>query len=187
MRYRPADLPVERRDPRALLALAELAEGRAHPPLFAMRVVALEAMRALAPFEPRLIGSVGPATSAAGATSTSRSSPPPRRARGAPPRAPLGVRARARERSRSSARSASTCTSVAGRFPIELTVYAPRELRFRPRSSTDGKPIVRLTPNALRAVLARDREESWSRYLETGETPSWEEPPDSLDDDDCGS
>src|SRR5205823_10023860 len=59
MRYRPADLPSNGEIRDALLALAELAEGsRRTRRLFAMRVLALEAMRAIAPFEPRLIGSV---------------------------------------------------------------------------------------------------------------------------------
>src|SRR5262249_36238923 len=59
MRFRPAELPSNGEIRDALPALAELAEGSARTRrLFAMRVVALEAMRALAAFEPRLIGSV---------------------------------------------------------------------------------------------------------------------------------
>ena len=54
-------------------------------------------------------------------------------------------------------------------FAVELTVYEPRELRFRPRSSTDGKPIVRMGDKALEALLLKDHAEPWSRYLVTGE------------------
>jgi hypothetical protein len=59
MRYRPTDLPSNGEIRDALLAIAELAEGAARTRrLFVMRIVALEAMRALEPFAPRLIGSV---------------------------------------------------------------------------------------------------------------------------------
>src|SRR5947209_16146 len=58
LRYRPSDLPSNGEIRDALLAIAELAEGsKRRRRLFAMRVIALEAMRDLAPFEPRLIGS----------------------------------------------------------------------------------------------------------------------------------
>lgn len=58
---------------------------------------------------------------------------------------------------------------VADVAPLELTVYAPRELRARPRSSTDGKPIVRLGVAAVSALCAREHPAAWARYLETGE------------------
>lgn len=59
LRYRPSDLPSNGEIRDALLELASLAEGsRRLRRLFAMRVIALEAIRALLPFEPRLIGSV---------------------------------------------------------------------------------------------------------------------------------
>ncbi len=42
------------------------------------------------------------------------------------------------------------------RFPLELTMYDPRDLRRVSRSSTDGKPIERVGPRALEALIARD-------------------------------
>src|SRR4051812_38980615 len=58
-RYRLHDLPGNGEIRDALLLLAERAEGdKRTRRLFAMRITALEAMRALAVFEPRLIGSV---------------------------------------------------------------------------------------------------------------------------------
>jgi hypothetical protein len=72
---------------------------------------------------------------------------------------------------------------VADVFPVELTVYAPRELRIRPRSSTDGKPIVRIKPSALRALCAREHPDEWARYLASGEFPSLEELMTPNDDD----
>ncbi len=71
-------------------------------------------------------------------------------------------------------------------FAIELTVYEPRELRFRPRSSTDGKPIVRVRADALEALLLpRARSEDWSRYLATGEIEGMAELLAEADDDDA--
>ena len=57
-------------------------------------------------------------------------------------------------------------------FPIELTVYRPNELRRRPKSSTDGKPIVRIRDSALRTICQREHAELWQRYLADGSTPS---------------
>jgi hypothetical protein len=57
---------------------------------------------------------------------------------------------------------------VAAEFPVELTVYATRELRYRPRSSTDGKPIVRLRDAALEKLIARDHPEAWALYQKDG-------------------
>jgi hypothetical protein len=64
---------------------------------------------------------------------------------------------------------------VADVFPIELTVYAPNELRQRPRSSTDGKPIVRIRESVLRTICEREHPELWRRYLADGSTPSIED------------
>jgi hypothetical protein len=52
--------------------------------------------------------------------------------------------------------------------PIELTVYEPRDLRFRPKSSTDGKPIVRMRISTVEELLMREHEEEWRRYLTNG-------------------
>ena len=38
-------------------------------------------------------------------------------------------------------------------FPIELSVYPRNELRVRPRSSTDGKPMLRVGIDQLQALL----------------------------------
>jgi hypothetical protein len=59
LRYRPTDLPSNGEIKDALLELVEDIEGDDRTRrLFAMRVVALEAMEQLLPFLPRLIGSV---------------------------------------------------------------------------------------------------------------------------------
>jgi hypothetical protein len=168
--FRPADLPSNGEIRDALLALAELAEGsRRTRRLFAMRAVALEAMRALAPFEPRLIGSVSTGHIRRGSdvdlqVFTADDGALEQRLRA------LGW---AYEREITSIQKFGEIREylhyhVVDAFPIELTVYEPRELRFRPRSSTDGKPIVRVGSKALEALLAREHPDEWRRYQADG-------------------
>lgn len=184
--YRPADLPSNGEIRDALLALAELAEGsRRTRRLFAMRVVALEAMRALAPFEPRLIGSVSTGHIRRGSDVDLQIFTADDGA--------LELHLRALgwhfERERVSIQKFGEIREylhyhVLDAFPIELTVYDPRELRFRPRSSTDGKPIVRVRIPSLEAMLAREHEEAWARYLADGTIEGLEEAMNENDDDD---
>jgi len=170
MRYRPADLPSNGEIRDALLSLSELAEGsRRTRRLFAMRIVALEALRALAPFEPRLIGSVSTGHIRRGSdidiqVFTDNEEPLERH---------LGAIEWCFEPERVSIQKFGEIREylhlhVADTFPVELTVYPVRELRFRPRSSTDGKPIVRFGASALESLLAREHKEAWERYVESG-------------------
>jgi hypothetical protein len=186
-RYRPADLPSNGEIRDALLALAELAEGsRRTRRLFAMRVVALEAMRAISAFEPRLIGSVSTGH-------IRRGSDVDLQVFTADPDALEG---RLRElgwifeRERVSIQKFGQIREylhlhVADVFPIELTVYEPRELRFRPRSSTDGKPIVRIRAAALEALLMREHPEAWAAYQADGSILGLDEALAADDDDDA--
>jgi hypothetical protein len=170
MRYRPADLPSNGEIRDALLTLAELAEGsRRTRRLFAMRVVALEAMRAIATFEPRLIGSVSTGHIRKGSdidlqvfTDDDGALETHLHALGwAYERQPVSIQKFGEIRE-------YLHYHVADAFPIELTVYAVRELRFRPRSSTDGKPIVRVRARALEALIAREHAEAWAAYVQSG-------------------
>lgn len=183
VRFRPADLPSNGEIRDALLALAELAEGsRRTRRLFAMRVVALEAMRALAGFDPRLIGSVSTGHIRRGSDIDISVFTDDDGA----------LELRLRELGWTFDREPVTIQKfgeireylhyqVADVFPIELTVYERRELRFRPRSSTDGKPIERLRESALAAILARDHADAWARYLAEGTIDGLDV---ALDDDD---
>ncbi|MBN9163748.1 MAG: nucleotide-binding enzyme [Myxococcales bacterium 68-20] len=177
VRYRPRDLPSNGEIKAALLELVEEIEGDTRTRrLFAMRIAALEAMKELEPFFPRLIGSV--------ATGHARSGSD----------VDIHVFANDPEDVVEHVKRLGWTHEVQhvnimkhGRvmefvhvlvpdiFPIELTVYAPRELRIRPRSSTDGKPIVRLKTSVLRRLIDREHPEAWARYLETDEVPSFEE------------
>jgi hypothetical protein len=177
VRYRPHDLPSNGEIKEALLELVTEIEGDGRVRrLFAMRIVALEAMEALRPFSPRLIGSVATghvrggsdvdlhvfAHDAADVEAHVRS---------------LGW---AYETQRVSILKHGkvmefTHVLVADVFPVELTVYAPNELSHRPRSSTDGKPIVRLREATLRKLLEREHDGLWAKYLVDGSTPTLEE------------
>ena len=68
-----------------------------------------------------------------------------------------------------------THVNIVDVFPVELTVYEPRDLRHRPRSSTDGKPIVRLSVKAVRALCEREHPDAWAHYLADGSVPPLEE------------
>src|SRR5262249_7619664 len=141
IRYRPQDLPSNGEIKRALLELVSEIEGDGRTQrLFAMRIVALEAMEALAPFTPRLIGSV--------ATGHVRSGSDVDLHVFAWHAAEVEAHVRALGWTYETQHvniikhgrvMEFTHLHIADVFPIELTVYAPNELRNRPRSSTDGK------------------------------------------------
>lgn len=187
IRYRPQDLPSNGEIKQALLELVTEIEGDGRTRrLFAMRVVALEAMEALEPFHPRLIGSV--------ATGHVRSGSDVDLHVFAWDHADVETHVRslgwAHETQQVNILKHGTVMEfthvhVADVFPLELTVYAPNELSHRPRSSTDGKPIVRLTAKAVRAVCEREHAELWTRYLADGTTPTMEEILAAEDDDDA--
>ena len=189
MRYRPQDLPSNGEIKQALLELVTEIEGDGRTRrLFAMRIVALEAMDALAPFMPRLIGSV--------ATGHVRSGSDVDLHVFAWDAADVESHVRALGWTHETQRVSIlkhgkvmefTHVHVADVFPIELTVYAPNELSHRPRSSTDGKPIVRLRATALRALCAREHAELWAHYLADGSTPTLEEILAAEDADDAPS
>jgi predicted nucleotidyltransferase len=182
IRYRPADLPSNGEIREQLLELAELAEGpRRGRRLFAMRITALEAMEALDPFNPRLIGSVSTGHVRRGSDIDLHVFTDDEDALFAHLR-------RLRwtfETERVSILKFGKIRDylhvhVADLFSIELTVYERRELRFRPRSSTDGKPIDRLNRKRLMDLLASEHPEPWARYLQDGTVENLD---DVLEDD----
>jgi hypothetical protein len=173
LRFRPADLPSNGEIRDELIGLARRTEGKQRKrKLFAMRVVALESMRLLSELEPRLIGSVSTGHIRRGSDiDISLFSDDEQR-----------VELRLRELGWSFRTERVSIHKfgeireylhhqVDERFPIELTVYPRRELRFRPRSSTDGLPIVRFTVHALEAMLEREHGFAWQTYRQTGALP----------------
>jgi hypothetical protein len=184
LRYRPMDLPSNGEIRDALLAIAELAEGDARTRrLFAMRVVALRAMRALASFDPRLIGSVSTGHIRRGSDIDLHVFADDTDALLAHV-TELGWRFETERVSIMKFGEVREYMHVHVRddYEVELTVYDRKELRFRPRSSTDGKPIVRVKPDALERILAAEHTDAWRRYLADGVIEGLGE--DCDDDDD---
>ncbi|MFO0662229.1 MAG: nucleotide-binding enzyme [Polyangiaceae bacterium] len=177
LRYRPADLPSNGEIRDALLEFAELAEGsRRQRYLFAMRIVALEALRDLEPFAPRLIGSVSTGHIRRGSDVDIQIF--------CDDEGEVELYLRRLgwvfERERVSIQKFGEIREylhfhVADVVPVELTLYARRELGFRPRSSTDGKPIVRVSTTMLEEILARDHPDAWDAYLEDGSVEGMDE------------
>ncbi len=144
--------------------------------LFAMRIVAIEAMAPLDRFSPRLIGSVATGHVREGSDID------------------LHVFAHdeheviaaitrlgwTHEVHRVSLRKGNaimdfTHVLVADLFPIELTIYEPMAIRHRPKSSTDGKPITRLSESAVRSLCEREHPALWERYVRDGSFPDLED------------
>lgn len=177
IRHRPQDLPSNGEIKQALLELVTEIEGDGRSRrLFAMRIVALEAMEALEPFAPRLIGSVATGHVRSGSDVDLHVFAWD----GADVEAHVRRLGWAHETQRVSILKHGkvmefTHVHVADVFPLELTVYAPNELSHRPRSSTDGKPIVRVRAATLRKLCAREHAELWARYQAGGSTPTLEE------------
>lgn len=176
-RYRPHDLPSNGEIKQALLELVSEIEGDGRTQrLFAMRIVALEALEALPQFHPRLIGSVATGHVRSGSDVDLHVFA----------WHPADVESRVRELGwtyetqhvsilKHGKIMNFTHVHVEDIFPIELTVYPPNELAHRPRSSTDGKPIVRIRDTALRRICEKEHPELWKRYLEDGSAPSLED------------
>jgi hypothetical protein len=187
LRYRPMDLPSNGEIKQALLELVMEIEGSVRTRrLFAMRVVALEAMGPLAAFVPRLIGSVATGHVRSGSdidlhVFAEDPSDVERTVKD------LGWTHEVQRVSilKGGKVMEFTHVQVADVFPLELTVYKPRDLRTRPRSSTDGKPIVRISAGALRSLCAKEHPELWKAYEETGAVPSLEEILAAEDEDDA--
>ena len=171
MRYHPKDLPSNGEIQAALLALVQFTEGEfSQQRLFSMRVIALETMKALADFKPRLIGSVSTGHVRYGSDID------------------LHVFTDNLEEIECyldelgwKFKTKQVTIRVGGEykdythiyyeriFPIELSVYTNEESRVRQRSSTNGKPIVRLKVKALEKLLAEQHSQEWDIYLATGE------------------
>ncbi len=50
-------------------------------------------------------------------------------------------------------------------YPVELSVYPKLELRVTGRSSTDGKPIIRRSLDALLQLILDEHGDAWQAYI----------------------
>jgi hypothetical protein len=158
MRFRPSDLPSNGEIQAALLRLAEMVEGDARTVrLGAMRCCALTIMQHLVQFEPRLIGSVSTGRIRHGSDIDLHLFSDDADA----PEVALRELGWAYEKQVAQIRRGNTWLDylhlhVDAEFPVELTVYPRGDLRHRPRSSTDGKPIERLSIAAVLSLIRRE-------------------------------
>ncbi len=173
LQFRPSQLPSNGEIQQALLELARLREGSDRQDrLFVMRVMALEAMHSLEAFEPRLIGSVSTGHVRRGSDIDLHVFTDD-----------LGVLEQHMEglgwdfeMSVVTIRSGTGFEDyhhahVAGAFELELSVYPTAQRRVVQRSSTDGKPIVRLKARAVESLLEEEHSALWATYRRTGQLP----------------
>jgi len=52
-------------------------------------------------------------------------------------------------------------------YPVELSIYPENEIKIRGRSSTDGKPIERLSVSKVRELILSEHADEWREYLRT--------------------
>lgn len=169
-RFRPGALPSNGEIRAALLALVSLAEGEDRSRrLFAMRVTALEVLRALAPWHARLIGSVASGHARRGSDVDVHV---------------FGDRdALARElqvrgwaftpeevliRVPAGFRTFHHLHVTDRAFPVELSVYDLSERRNVTRSSVDGRPIDRVSAARLEALIEAEHPEAYAAWLRDG-------------------
>ena len=169
-RYRPQALPSNGEIREQLLALVSLAEGQDRTRrLFAMRVVALQVLQALAPWHARLIGSVWSGHARRGSDidvhvfgeldAIMRD---------------LTEKGWAFEHEEVLIR-VSTGFRVyhhlhvtSWPFPVELSIYALSERRDTTRSSVNGHPIDRVSPARLLALLREEHGPAFEEWQRTG-------------------
>ena len=174
MRYRPKDLPSNGEIANELQLMARFHEGDQNRiQLFHMRATALQVMEQLNEFSPRLIGSVSTGRVRKGSDidlhlfCNSIES----------------IEARLNQLDwpfetklvcihNNSRITEYTHIYLQREFPIELSIYPEHEIRVRGRSSTDGKPIIRLSPDKLIQLLITEHGDAWNRYLNDGEQGS---------------
>ncbi len=166
-KWRPQDLPSNGDIVEAIKKLADLYEGDSRADrLFAMRLLALEIMEALADFFPRLIGSVSTGHVRKGSdidlhVFTDDVELLERR---------LNDLNYCYEKNRVAIRKGHNVVEYLHiyldcEYPVELSVYGCNERRVRGRSSTDGKPIIRIKAQTLQDMIIREHSEHWAALL----------------------
>ncbi|MCA9491208.1 MAG: nucleotide-binding enzyme [Myxococcales bacterium] len=170
-RHRPGGLPSNGEIREQVLALVALSEGEHRVRrLFAMRVVALEVMRALADWHPRLIGSVWSGHARRGSDIDVH-------VFGELDALAVDLERRGWDhehdevlfRVGNAFRTYHHLHLLDHPFPVELSVYPLQERREVTRSSVDGRPIDRVSASRLEDRLREEHAEDYAEWLRTGE------------------
>ncbi|TQV81068.1 nucleotidyltransferase [Aliikangiella coralliicola] len=161
------DLPSNGEIAEELFQLSQFHQGdELEATLFEMRILAMDVMENLAEFSPRLIGSVSTGKVRQGSDID------------------LHVFTNSLENLQAHLEAAKWSYSLkkiwiqkSGRpaefthiyldfdYPVELSIYPENEIRVRGRSSTDGKPIERLSASKLRDLVMNEHSEAWKEYI----------------------
>lgn len=176
---RPKDLPSNGEIRGCLLRRVELAEGPNRAArLFAMRATAVEVMESLVPYHPRLIGSVWSGHARRGSDIDLHVFPddPDLLEHDLHDLGWCFEREEVLIRVSTGFHTYLHLHLLELRFPVELSVYPPQERTRTTRSSTDGKPIDRVSTSRLLDCIEREHPLDWERWRATGEV-DWTEPP----------
>jgi len=170
IRYHPRDLPSNGEIKESLLQFVQLYEGDDQLyRLFAMRVIALEMMFELKQYTPCLIGSVSTGHVRQGSDidlhlftdSLEELEQTLDSLEWDYELAEVSIQ-------KNSKIKLYTHVYLENIFPVELSVYPTQEIRIVSRSSTDGKPIVRLKTAAVEQLLQQEHEIEWFEYCSDG-------------------
>jgi hypothetical protein len=173
LHFRPKSLPSNGEIREQILQLVAFTEGETVPKrLFAMRMIARDTMQQLEPFCPRLIGSVSTGHVRKGSdidlhvfTDHPELLEEHMQSLGWHP-----------EKRIVSIRKQNQIKDflhyyIERAFPVELSVYPIHEKRIQQRSSTDGKPIVRVSLKQLQQRIETEHPQLWNEYLHTNIIP----------------
>ena len=161
------DLPSNGEISQELYNLAKFHNGNQHSQtLFKMRLLAMEVMERLDEFSPRLIGSVSTGRIREGSdidlhVFTDRLE----LVQAHLERLDWGYEIKQVWIEKSGRPMEFNHIYLMFEYPIELSVYPVNEIRVRGRSSTDGKPIERLSVSKVRDLIMDEHSEEWSDYL----------------------
>jgi len=164
---RTKDLPSNGEIAEEIAALARFHEGDSlQQRLFLMRVTALEMMLQLIDFMPRLIGSVSTGRIRKGSDIDLHIFTDSIEAL----TARLNSLNWEYEQKAITVRKGNafidyTHIYLDQNFPVELSVYPCMEMRVRGRSSTDGKPIIRVSSDSLLQLIMEEHGEAWNDYM----------------------
>lgn len=163
-KYNPKYLPSNGEISDAVHALGQLPDPQSHQQrLFRMRLLALDVMENLQPFSPRLIGSVSTGRIREGSDIDLHVFTDDIEVLEQHLQALDWIFSRDTVCIRAGSKLIEyQHIHLDFEYPVELSVYPEREIRVRGRSSTDGKPILRLNAGKVRQLIM---EEHWEAYL----------------------
>lgn len=168
---RTRDLPSNGEISEQVYQLASMYEGRTLTDrLFEMRLLALEVMATLEEFSPRLIGSVSTGRIKKGSDidlhvftdTVEKLEFKLNQLKWQYEKECVDIRYKNGIRQ-------FTHFYLHSEYPVELSVYPENDIRIQGRSSTDGKPIIRISYNRLLDLIQTEHADEWEIYISESE------------------